>query len=474
MRVTTLLSLVTCAMAHLHMGKVPEEWMHAKPWAVEDWKIVEHGESFHTGPNGESFPVNTTHYVSPTIHLMTGEAFFSLNPFTHVPFPKGDYILLEADFTMVNAETQEKSSLAEVYNHHWLLGQANGFNVLEPCENNLFFGGGAEFRGMPLKDDGIHGNLRIGAKGYCGGNLHFIRTEDLATNWTGFNDPKGDYGAAVKNCIECGYAPGRAPGVCTEIMDGQFNCCFDGSRCPVSHPEDKTKKGYRLEYTVKWTTDLLVRKPTKGGVLDVGGGATEWNVAPHLDHPPSFPPVHQKCNDTVCITTKNFTVKKMYDTELGICPGTMYNSYLHQHTGSISGTMFVNGKEVCTSYPVIGTVPGTGPESVGNEKGYCVSFHSCLDKFSYNTSVRLNEGDVITITGLYDVDVNSTRNAPITGGKHGGIMMLYFYSIDCDPGTYPTQYVCRQNKCLEAPKGDFKTEASCKQTCGHDSGNTLV
>ena len=37
----------------------------------------------------------------------------------------------------------------------------------------------------------------------------------------GLNDPDGDVFAAVKNCIECGYAPGRAP-ECTPAEDGSF------------------------------------------------------------------------------------------------------------------------------------------------------------------------------------------------------------------------------------------------------------
>lgn len=469
MRALFAFSLVAGAAAHGHPQTMPPHWMHAKPWAVEDWTVVEYGESLHNG----QFLANVTKYKSPTIHLMTGGAFFSLNPITHVPFPKGDYTILEANFTMVNADTEEPTSLAEVYNHHWLLGTADSLNVLEPCEDNLFFGGGAEFRGVPQFDDGIHGNIRIGARGYCGGNLHFIRTEDLATNWTGFNDPKGNLGAAVKNCIECGYAPGRAPGICKEKDDGSFNCCFDGSRCPVNHPEDKTKKGYRLEYTVKWTRELFVRKPSQGGVLDIGGGAVEWNVAAHLNEPPSSPQVHQICSDTVCNTTKTFKVNKAGDFDQGgLCAGTMFRSYLHMHTGAINGTMYVNGVEKCTSYPRIGTVPGMGPESVGNEKGYNVGFHNCIDEQNLKNSVRLNEGDLVTITGLYDVDPKSTRNAPITGGKHGGIMGLYFYGIDCDEGTYATQYVCRESKCLQAPKGDFNTSASCKQACG--TGTTLV
>lgn len=190
--------------------------------------------------------------------------------------------------------------------------------------------------------------------------------------------------------------------------------------------------------------------------------------------PPSSPQVHQSCNDTVCNTTKHFKVNVTGGFDQGgLCPGTMYHSYLHQHVGAISGTMYVNGVEKCTSYPKIGTVPGTGPESVGNEKGHVVGFHTCIDQERYNNSVRFNMGDTVTITGLYDVDANSTRNLPFPGGKHGGIMNLYFYQIDCDAGTYPTQYVCRQNKCLQAPNGNFKTEASCEQAC-HDSGGNFV
>merc|ERR1711990_1346502 len=129
--------------------------------------------------------------------------------------------------------------------------------------------------------------------------------------------------------------------------------------------------------------------------------------------------------------SKTWTVQKHGK----ICPGTMWWSYLHQHTGAINGIMAVNGKEVCQSTPVIGTVPGTGPDSVGNEKGYCVKFNRCIDAKRFNNSVRLNVGDRVTITGNYDVDPKSTRNLPIAGGKHGGIMALFFFGMDCDEGT---------------------------------------
>lgn len=139
-------------------------------------------------------------------------------------------------------------------------------------------------RGMPVRFPEGYGNRRINATGVCGGNLHFIRTEDLKLNWEGLNDPKGDLHAAVKNCIECGWAPGRAP-ECTQDQDGAFACCLTGSRCPVNDPSDKSEKSYKLQYEVEWTRNLRAVKSIEGGVLDVSGGLVEWNVGPNLSNP---------------------------------------------------------------------------------------------------------------------------------------------------------------------------------------------
>ena len=53
-------------------------------------------------------------------------------------------------------------------------------------------------QGVPVIFPEGYGMQRFNAKGCCGGNLHFICTEDLATNWTGMNDPNGNYHAAVE------------------------------------------------------------------------------------------------------------------------------------------------------------------------------------------------------------------------------------------------------------------------------------
>merc|ERR1712000_306403 len=67
----------------------------------------------------DGFVVETTEYLSPAMHLKTGEAHFTLNPVTRMPFPKGDYSVLRADFLVVDGTGNDKIPLSELYNHHW-------------------------------------------------------------------------------------------------------------------------------------------------------------------------------------------------------------------------------------------------------------------------------------------------------------------------------------------------------------------
>jgi len=414
-----------------------------------EWTVKEHTPHFDPS---RGLMINTTRYTSPDINLITGGARFTLAGLTNVPFPKGDYTLVRADFRIIDSQGKDVP-LNEVYNHHWLIPG------LEYCEHNLYFGAGAEMRGTPTIVPKGYGVKRIGSRGYCGANIHLIRTEDLATHWTGLNDPKGDHGAAVKHCAECGYAPGRAH-ECSEPLDGNFACCFTGSRCPVNNPQDKSTKTYKLQYDVQWTRDLSSTKVVRIGVFDVSGGAVEWNVAPDL----TMRLVHQVCTDTVCNITNSITVGYSHDFAFGICPGTMLWSYMHQHVGAISGTMFVNGDEICQSTPIYGTDPNNAP---GNEKGYIVGFKRCIDSDVQGNSLRLNKGDVITVTALYDVNPSSTIALPFPGGKHGGIMALFFYYMDCDADTFAADYVCRDSACVPVGKGTgtYKTSVACEKAC---------
>ena len=129
--------------------------------------------------------------------------------------------------------------LTEVYNHHWLVGTHDGLDVLEPCEDsdNVFFGGGAEMNGVtPLKAPEGYAVRRIDVSKPCGGNIHLIRTEDLKLEWKGMNNPNGSIAAATKNCIECGWAPGRMVG-CNELLDGNIECwySFESPHAHIQH-----------------------------------------------------------------------------------------------------------------------------------------------------------------------------------------------------------------------------------------------
>jgi hypothetical protein len=210
-------------------------------WENESQWIIEHSTYMHP-VHGE---VTISNYSSPAIPLMKGAAHFTKNIVYHLPFPKDDNAILSTSFTIVDGAGSTQTPLSEVYNHHWLIGTRFGPDPLVACEDNLFIGAGAEMRGMPVVYPHGHANVRIGSKGSCGGNLHFIRTEDLNTSWTGMNDPAGNVHAAVKNCIECGWAPGRAA-ECLKALDGNFACCLTGSRCPVNNPQDTSTQDYRL------------------------------------------------------------------------------------------------------------------------------------------------------------------------------------------------------------------------------------
>jgi len=431
---------------------------------LKDWRTTELPGFWHA----DGYFINVTKYKSPVINLKPGEAHFSLNEATDMPFPSGTHAILRADWDLVDSDGRQVG-LTEMYNHHWLVGTSKGVNPLVACEDDLFFGAGAEMRGMPTILPKGYGNRRIDASGHCGANLHFIRTDGLKTKWDGMNDPSQfpqdmQMGAAIKNCIECGYAPGRAPFVCTEKMDGEFECCFTGSRCPAEGGMlNRSTKSYHLEYEVQWTQNVTAVLPLQGGVIDISGGATEWNVAPNLTNPKA----NQVCSETLCNISNTYTVDKLpvFGGPDGICAGKMLWSYVHQHNGAINGSMYLNGKRVCTSVPKQGTDPSN---PLGNEQGYVVGFDLCIDQDNLGNGIRLEKGDTLYLEALYDVEVNSNRTYPLPGGKHGGVMALFFFSMDCDDDTYPTKWVCLDNQCVESgsPKGKFATLNDCSATCG--------
>lgn len=212
---------------------------------------------------------------------------------------------------------------------------------------------------------------------------------------------------------------------------------------------------------------MITPQAMTGTVLDVSGGLIEWNIGPNLN----IPEANQRCDSKMCNITRSWTVDSMGDFGSdGICSGTMMWSYMHQHNGAINGSMFVNGKHYCSSFPTIGTDPDNTP---GNEKGYVTGFTKCIDQDNFGNQVRLNEGDVVTLEALYDVDETSERNFPFPGGKHGGIMGLYFMAMDCDDGKWPYQYHCAEDQCVKVRGAEFETLEDCQSSCGSGVGASV-
>merc|ERR1712070_35192 len=279
-------------------------------------------------------------YLSPPFTLKTGAAHFTINPLYKVPMPEGDYVILNQTWKIVGGEdASEEVPLNQMYNHHWLISSDAG-SPLEMCEGDYFFGGGAEYRNIDYTFPDGYGQKRVNASGYCGANLHFINTEDLAVQWEGFNNPDGNHGAAVKLAAECGWEPGRAPGLCELWGDGSFLCCFTGSRALVNDPSNNSTRTVRLKSTFEYTRDFSDTKHLQVSLLDVGGNArledgqvmnilSEWGVDSYLNNEGMY----TRCNDTVCTATRTQVVGDGSLFGYGFCPGEMLWSYMHIHAG---------------------------------------------------------------------------------------------------------------------------------------------
>jgi hypothetical protein len=383
---------------------------------------------------------------------------------------------------IVRGDTEESVPLSALYNHHWLIG---GDAPLDLCEDDFFFGGGAEYRTMDYTVQEGYGFARIGALGNCGGNFHFINTQDLLLEWDDFNNPQGNKAAAAKNCAECSWEPNRADGLCSKWGDGSFLCCFTESRCQVNNPQNKSKLEYKMKGKFYYSRNFTGTTGVQVNLVDIGGNARtvngqmldqfdEWNVAANLNNEGMF----TRCDDTLCTMTNSYVIGDGSRFGYGICSGEMLWSYIHVHAGTIGGNVSVNGKQICTTKPVIGTDPDMTP---GNEQGYLVGMEMCVDERTLGNKIRLNKGDILTATAAYDVDSTSKMYAPVPGGKHGGIMALFFSVMECDEGTWNEVYVVRNDTCVGTPRSKsarvgtfYNTRAECAARTGGQVAEPLT
>jgi len=239
---------------------------------------------------------------------------------------------------------------------------------------------------------------------------------------------------------------------------------------------------------VQWTRDMTTLKHMTIAFSDMRNvlTLTEWNVAPFakasglIPGSPALPGEgKQTCNATVCTNSNYWTVGESIGKTMNFCPGKMLWSYMHMHTGAISSTMKIDGVPHCQTTPVMGTDPNNTP---GNEKGFAVKFIPCVDTKKdtdyKGNAVHLKKGQRIDLDTVYDVDPQSTRSLPFPGGKHGGVMGLYFAMMDCDAGLSSEEFVCRENQCVLVPsRGKYRgpnSRSRCEEECPKQSGNAAA
>jgi hypothetical protein len=249
----------------------------------------------------------------------------------------------------------------------------------------------------------------------------------------------------LKSCIECNYEAGKAI-ECVPGLGGTaiFACCFDGSRCIVNTPKDKSKKSYQLVYNITYTKQVDKVKDMHTMVIDAFKCQICANLAPNIKT------AWTQCDDKVCVTQGSRTMPYS---------GTVKWAYTHQHTGAINSTMSVNGVPHCTSYPHYGTDPHDAP---GNEKGYAVGFHMCINPHNASAAIHVNKGDEITITAHISVDPDDTTSLPIPGGQRHGFMNLFYFVVN--PDEEADTYACKNDVCVKKAGG--VPLATCQAACG--------
>jgi hypothetical protein len=416
--------------------------------------VVEHAASTHEEHHLYPSGVTKSQYVSPTFTLKTGEAWFSLPDVTtlKMPQPGKPYAIIAAQYDIVDRDTKKSVPLNEMYSHHWLvydrLVGSDGFNVGCGGYNTWvcnIYGAGGELRGIMYIEPEGYGHVIPGNR-HWSANMHFIRTEDLSAK---------DYsseGAAIKACIECDYHSGKGI-TCVPGLDGAgiFGCCFDGCRCPVNNPKDKTTKGYQLIYNITWTTDVETVKPVRTYVIDGFSCGILENLIPNRKTRTT------ECDDKLCLSK---VTRKMPKS------GTIYWAYTHQHNGATNTTLLINGVPACTSYPRIGHDVGDTP---GDEKGYLVGFRMCVDP-SLDPPLKIKKGDELTLLAHASVDAADTRFLPIPGGKHTGFMHLFYFFYH--EGEDADTYSCVTGRCVPEASGvPLKT---CQAACGTEFENMMT
>ena len=340
-----------------------------------------------------------------------GWGLVRLLPLTDAP-PNSLWASSEGE--IVDGETLQSTPLTEIYDHHWIL--LNNVHKNRLCKGiEYVFGVGAESRNTPFDLPAGYG-YPVAEGTEWGANIHLLRTEGLEGE-----DPY----LAVKHCNECFYAPGKGD-ACNIQSNGTFQCCGDpcalgkigkqSCKCPTAKGVSTERKGYKLKYTLNYTTGCDL-EPVDIGVLAAPDCAAFYHVQRNNAEP-------------VTVASAELSIDGVYDVVAATG---------HQHVGAVNLSVSVNGRLVCASYPTYGNQKGVA----GDELGYLTHISQCIgtEADAYTEGpLQLSKGDKLRVDGYYFVGDNDERIAPYKGGTHLNVMS-YLYTAFAARGSKRTAVI---------------------------------
>jgi len=277
-------------------------------------------------------------------------------------------------------------------------------------------------------------------------NAHLLSNKNL--------EPiEGSAALANKQCNECYYGPNKGS-ECTTATSGTFKCCGDSPACTTATSDDYchcttknnssgTKTKYRIEVDM-----TISREIDKFKRVDI------WSVTAPACH------VNQKgvsvfekeTPDNYCYHNRLSTYSgggslfhkidlqddddPLVETKMNViapASGLIVYGVGHLHTGGVSASLRINGKEVCTT----GTTYGTNSNektNARNEQNHLIATGSCYNTAIYNDGgVRFDEGDVITAESIYNGSSNDDRFVGHgAAGEHKNVMSYFCIGVIFD------------------------------------------
>ena len=242
------------------------------------------------------------------------------------------------------------------------------------------------------------------------GQFHFIRTEGLAGGRRNTTDciEQCSSDDVAANCPNAGlWRDGTRMRCCDEAAEirkrayirGGFHRGAVPSACHALPAVSMKPKRYYLKYTVEWTPDVDNVEPVYLSHLR----------APDCEY--FFDLQATAAGSPHSSVAKAWTAP--HDIEvLAAMP--------HLHNGGVNITLALDGKLICTMFPVLGRRKGV----LGDELGYITGGRACHDDVGKLHGFVVKKGQVLEMTAFYRtaVDDDDPTLPMLPGGGHSAAM----------------------------------------------------